>query len=389
MSNLYVIAEINIREKLKKVCLAYRDDELIDILVLKDDGFIIGDIYAGMVSSVQGQGEALFVDISPNMTGYVKALKQTDYVYVKKVTNKPYPAPGDIILVQYKTEAIKSKQPGFTAELSLPGKYCVVNSKKGSISISKKLDNEKREAIKEASTGYISDDYGLLFRTAAAEADWSLIEEEIKSNTSICQDILSRVTTYPPYTKVYKSKSEYIQWLEELYVTEKDRIVTNIPEIYEELKDIYPKTENYKDSYPIEKLYSLTTVFDRLFAKTFHLKSGGTIVIEQTESLTAIDVNTAGCTFNKNKSKLDIFIKINREAAEEIIRQIVLRGLSGIIIVDFIDMPDEKYNVELLNTMRKLAKEDRVGTSVVDITPLGLIEITRKKVRASLKEQIL
>lgn len=388
MSNLYVIAEVNIRGRIHKVCLAYKEDALVDLLILRNDTFSIGNIYSGIVSGVQGNGEAMFVDISPNLTGYVKGLKSGEYIYVKKVTKKPYPAPGDIILVQYKTEAIKSKQPGFSAEIDIPGQYLVVNSKAGSLSISKKLDDEARKSIKASVEAYKSLEYGLLIRTAAAKTDLRNVLFELENNKGQYLDIIKHVNTYPPYTCVYKAKPEYLSWLNDLYVSSNDRIVTNIRNIYDDLKPMYAGLEFYNDDYPIEKLYGLTTVFDRLTSKIFHLKSGGTIVIEQTESLTTIDVNTAGCTFNKNKSKLDIFIKINKEAAFEIIRQIILRNLSGIIIVDFIDMPDEKYNQELLALMREYAKADRLGTKVVDITPLGLIEITRKKVKAALSEQL-
>lgn len=388
MGNLYVIAEVNIKNKNIRVCLAYKDDILVDLQVCKESDFSIGNVYSGIVSGVQGDGEAFFVDISPNLTGYVKALKTGDYVYVKKVTKKAYPAPGDIILVQYKTEAIKTKQPGFSAEIDIPGKYLVINSKNGSVSVSKKLDDDTRKILKNIVSESKSDEYGILIRTAAKDASIDQITSELDCNSDKYKNIISKLNTYPPYTCVYKSEPEYLRWLNDLYVTQDDRVVTNIHSIYDELQSVYSQTKFYDDDYPIEKLYGLTTVFDRLTAKVFHLKSGGTIVIEQTESLTAIDVNTAGCTFSKNKSKLDIFLKINREAAEEIIRQIILRNISGIIIVDFIDMPDESYNKELLNLMRKYAQSDKIGTNVVDITPLGLIEITRKKVKASLYEQL-
>ena len=143
----------------------------------------------------------------------------------------------------------------------------------------------------------------------------------------------------------------------------------------------------YTDSsYSLKKLYSIDTKMQELLVPKVWLKSGAYLVIEQTEAMYVIDVNSG--KNNASKSNAEYIFNINIEAAHEIIRQISLRNLSGIIMVDFINMEDPDKNEQLLNELRKLAKQDRILTTIVDMTPLGLIEITRKKTKKALKEQI-
>ena len=166
-------------------------------------------------------------------------------------------------------------------------------------------------------------------------------------------------------------------------------IVTDEREIYDELTNVPPadiQVRFYEDSYPLVSLYNLETSLERALGKTVWLKSGGYLVIEPTEAMTVIDVNT-GKNIEK-KSPEETYFKTNLEAATEIAFQLRLRNLSGIIIVDFIDMKEEEHNTELLNAFRQHLNQDPVKTTLVDMTALGLVEITRKKIRQPLHEQM-
>ncbi|MGN1146841.1 MAG: ribonuclease E/G, partial [Lachnospiraceae bacterium] len=179
------------------------------------------------------------------------------------------------------------------------------------------------------------------------------------------------------------------------YVGDFDEIITDCADIYEELKNYaeeekrlsglkLPTVRFYQDAYPLEKLYSVKTLLEGALNSRVWLKSGGYLVIEPTEALTVIDVNTG--KYEAGKHSEDTFYAINMEAAEEIALQLRLRNLSGIIIVDFINMASEEKQKELLHRLTTLVKADSVKTSVVDMTPLGLVEITRKRINRPLSE---
>ena len=171
--------------------------------------------------------------------------------------------------------------------------------------------------------------------------------------------------------------------------SEYEEVVTDIQAVYEALQTSYKGTmpiRFYNDAFPLSKLYSIETKMEELFAKKVHLKSGANLIIEYTEAMTVIDVNTAKCITKKDKDSL--IYKINLEAAQEIARQLRLRNLSGIIIVDFINMEEESYNERLLDLLKVLAAKDRIPVNVVDMTGLKLVELTRKKVKKPLHEMI-
>ena len=168
-----------------------------------------------------------------------------------------------------------------------------------------------------------------------------------------------------------------------------DRIITDQKGIFEELKkDPQLKEETicfYEDNYPLDKLLGISSKLEKCFKKHVWLKSGGSLVIEPTEALTVIDVNTEKAVQGK-RNKEHTFFKLNKEAAVEAARQMRLRNLSGIILIDFIDMEESAHVEELLKLLEQEMEKDRVPAKVIDMTALGLVEITRKKVRKPLYE---
>ena len=176
-------------------------------------------------------------------------------------------------------------------------------------------------------------------------------------------------------------------------LSEEVRIITDIREVYEDLvqeKEVWNTltcVEFYNDeSYPLIKLKSLETQMERVLSKHVWMRSGASLVIEPTEALTCIDVNTSKTEIHKKNE--EAFLQINLEAAKEVCRQIRLRNLSGIIIVDFINMKDKTSEERLMGELKSLAKQDPVQTNVIDMTPLGLVEITRKRTYRPFHEQI-
>ena len=186
-------------------------------------------------------------------------------------------------------------------------------------------------------------------------------------------------------------------WLQDIRDSrddELDEIVTDSPLLFDRLSAFVKETcptlsgrlRLYTDDYSLHKLYSLETELERALSERVWLKSGGFLVIQPTEAMTVIDVNTGKFTGKKNAE--ETFLKLNLEAAREIALQIRLRNLSGIIIVDFIDMETEESREELMRYLDSLLSSDQIKTTLVDMTKLGLVEITRKKVRRPLAEQL-
>ena len=197
------------------------------------------------------------------------------------------------------------------------------------------------------------------------------------------------------YTLVHKDRPAYIEEIVHLSGKDRVEVITDIPDIYNELETYLPRSSNisirmYKDElWPLYKLYSIEKEIDTALSKKVWLKSGGYLIIEQTEALSVIDVNS-GKNVTKAKSMEEIeasALKTNLESADKLCQQIKVRNLSGIIIVDFINMNQRNCDI-LMEHLKSLAKKDIVNTTIVDITKLGLVEITRKKIGKSLSESL-
>lgn len=358
----------------------------------------IGNIYVAKVINIVPNINAAFIYYQPNMRGYLPLNAH----YTPILLNRTYDGrilAGDEIIVQMEKEAIRTKDAVFTTNLSLSGKYCVVtnaNNKKGvSNKISKNYKNALQQTIPE------NTDLGLIVRTNAqqlieSDPDYcNILQKEYKMLLSQMETLISTGGHRTCYSLLYKAPDAYLTDIRDAYFDKYDSIITDEQYLYDQLTSFLGSYSSemasmltlYTDSsYSLKKLYSIDTKMQELLVPKVWLKSGAYLVIEQTEAMYVIDVNSG--KNNASKSNAEYIFNINIEAAHEIIRQISLRNLSGIIMVDFINMEDPDKNEQLLNELRKLAKQDRILTTIVDMTPLGLIEITRKKTKKALKEQI-
>ncbi len=358
----------------------------------------IGNIYVAKVINIVPNINAAFIYYQPNMRGYLPLNAH----YTPILLNRTYDGrilAGDEIIVQMEKEAIRTKDAVFTTNLSLSGKYCVVtnaNNKKGvSNKISKNYKNALQQTIPE------NTDLGLIVRTNAqqlieSDPDYcNILQKEYKMLLSQMETLISTGVHRTCYSLLYKAPDAYLTDIRDAYFDKYDSIITDEQYLYDQLTSFLGSYSSemasmltlYTDSsYSLKKLYSIDTKMQELLVPKVWLKSGAYLVIEQTEAMYVIDVNSG--KNNASKSNAEYIFNINIEAAHEIIRQISLRNLSGIIMVDFINMEDPDKNEQLLNELRKLAKQDRILTTIVDMTPLGLIEITRKKTKKALKEQI-
>lgn len=362
----------------------------------QDENASIGDIYIAKVINVVSHLNAAFIDYAPGKKGFLPLDK-----YAPVLTNREYNGKlvaGDEVLVQLEKEAVRTKEPVFTSNLSLAGNYCVVTHADTKRGVSNKIDKKYKQTLLEVLPKV--DSCGVIIRTdaqkLAEENRVNLLEKECSALVEKLQLLLQNSRHRTCYSCVYKSASEYLTQICDHSHAVFSEIVTDDELLYKEMEEYIACNRPefgamlrlYSDaSYPMSKLYSIETKIDELLDKKVWMKSGAYLVIEATEAMYVIDVNSGKNISGKDNE--EYIYKINLEAAVETMRQIRLRNLSGIIIVDFLNMKDQEKQDSLMKELRKLAAQDKIYTNVVDMTPLGLVEITRKKTKPILAQQLL
>lgn len=383
-------------------CL-YEDSQLMELQVLSknsstnsqnqlvNDSDILGNIYVAKVQNVVKNLDAAFVEIQPGLVCYYSLKENHHHFLNPKNTDKV--VIGDELLVQVTKEAIKTKAPLAGSELQLTGNLVIVTYGNGNVGISNKLPkDEKTQEMKTFVEAKLPEGYGAIIRTNAYESSIEALEQEFDRLLQKLFHIVEQAKFHKVYSCLYQERTLLAKLLDDCNNKDLVRIITDIPEIQKELAELLPEEEKHKIEYfqpglqPLYAIYRLDRDWKELTGKHVWLKSGAYLVIEQTEAMVVIDVNT-GKSVNK-KNREEHFLKVNQEAATEIARQLRLRNLSGIILIDFIDMENLEYKEQLVEHLCREIQKDRIQTSYIDITRLNLVELTRKKVRKSLGEML-
>lgn len=423
--------------------LLFQDNQLLTASVSEEKPSKVDNIYIGKVKKVVKNINACFVEIDD---GEICFLPIAD-CKTPFLLNRPFNGrilEGDELLVQVIRDSIKTKQAAVTTKLSLKGTYWVFSIGSSKIGISNKIkrsrsvqllkmlinyniidSNEMLLPIEEKQIKLYEDkndistdenekvdeekvdedeklerkvkipNFGVVLRTAADKASNEDILEEFYILYQEFIDIFLTAIHRTCFTCLKKAEVPYFFDIEDIYPEEYNEVVTDLEYLYNEIKEYIHVTRKrsdvpvrlYKDtSYPLHKLYSIESRLMEAVSPRVWLKSGGYLVIEPTEALTVIDVNSG--KYQGKKDIRETFYQINKEAAEEIALQLRLRNLSGIIIVDFISMQTTRQQNQLLEYLKQLVSRERIKTKVIGMTPLGLVEITRKKVKKPLIEQL-
>lgn len=359
---------------------------------------ILGNIYVGKVKNIVKNIGAAFIDLGDGQMGFYSLTENKHHIFAD-VTSRPpssQPKPGDELIVQVSKDAVKTKDPVLSCYLNFTGKYSVLTVGKPMIGFSAKIrDALWKDDVRTYLSEYQDERFGIIIRTNAKEVTKEEIGKEVSFLKEQMNRLLSTAACRTCFSRLYENEPSYVLSLRDTYAKNLEKIVTDDRECYEQmnhyLMENQPEDLNklffYEDSMlPLMKLYSLETAIEEATGRHVWLKSGGYLVIEPTEALTVIDVNTGKYSGKKNIE--DTLLKINLEAAVETARQIQLRNLSGIIIVDFIDMALPEHKEQLLTLLEIELSADPVKTVLVEMTKLGLVEITRKKVNRPLHEQL-
>jgi ribonuclease G len=355
---------------------------------------LLGNIYVGKVKNIAANIEAAFIEIADGTLCYYSLRENHNPIYVKE-KKKEKLAPGDELLVQVSREAVKTKAPSVTCNLSFPGKYLVLTTEKKQLGLSARLSSEEKQRLKAIAEPFLTDEFGIIVRTNAAGVSGEELREELERLSETCRRIVSCGRHQTCFSLVYREEPPYVTGIRSLPKDRLQEIVTDDTEIFHTIESYLSdsqaedlsKLRFYEKAAPsLSSLYGIPKVMEEALRERVWLKSGAYLIIQPTEALTVIDVNTG--KYEGRKRLRDTFLKINLEAAEETARQLRLRNLSGIILVDFIDMEEQEDRDTLMEYLGKELKKDPVRTVLVDMTPLGLVEITRKKVRKTLLEQV-
>ncbi len=377
----------------KEIMALYSDSRLTN-LFFQDDKSDVGSIYTGKVKNIVPNIDGAFIDIGTGVQTYYPIDEETPFFLNKKNNEKL--VVGDEILVQIVKDGIKQKAPRCSSKLSLTGKYVVVSTEKGLLAISGKInDMGRREGLKALMDEVFLERFGVIFRTNCEAAS----DISIKAEISMLKEKLTEIIDNAPFRKpgqcVYSVPKGFIPDILGYLNDSLELIVTDIKSQYNAIKEYFEfydesalkKLTFYDDdNMSLSSLYNLTKNIERATNKRVWLKSGGYLVIEQTEALVVIDVNT-GKSIGKEETGKHFF-DVNMEALYEACYQIRLRNLSGIIIIDFINMKSENDWTRLIETLKKELKVDGSRSNFVERTKLDLVEITRKKLKKSLKEQL-
>ncbi len=361
----------------------------------KDEVSILGNIYVGKVINIVKNIQAAFVQIEDGIICYYSLKENPEPLYIKKTGGSEL-VQGDEILVQVEKEALKTKDPVVSSNLNIPGKYMAITTGNQKLGISNKISSEKKRQLKDFFGSLDLLGNGIVIRTNAATASYEMLQQEFAFLMKLLQKIKETAVHRTAFSLLYRADSFYLQRLRNMYAGELDKIITDVQSVYTEIEEYLSKYQpqdrerlNFyeDDTLSLPALYNITKDLERALQRQVWMKSGAYLVIEPTEACTVIDVNTGKCD-SKRKDRQKTFLKINLEAAKEVANQIKLRNLSGIILVDFIDLERQEDRNQLMHELRELLKKDAVPTNLVDMTKLQLAEITRKKQKKPLHEQI-
>ena len=389
-----ILTEMNYRNTPILVAALEKEGRICQLnpMSLNSDS-ILGNIYIGKVKNIQKNIQAAFIEIENGIMCYYSMAEKASPCFVNVKKNNVLKI-GDEMIVQVSKEGIKSKLPYVSSNLNFTGRYLVLTSERKELGFSGKLKKEEKKQIREILKDKIPENVGIIVRTNCRDAQVEEILHEMEELMKRYEAVLQKGKSRVCFSVLEKSMPEYVQILQNLYSQDLEEIVTDKQELYEcavQYLKGYKQQEKivryYEDKLlPLYKLYNLQKAFEQAQNERVWLKSGGFLVIQQTEAFVCIDVNTGKCTSKKDMQ--ETFRKINLEAAKEIAWQLRLRNLSGIILIDFINLERAEDKEELMQTLQKYLWQDSIKGTVVDMTELNIVEVTRKKVRKSLAEEL-
>lgn len=364
------------------------DGELQEVFD-EENETIAGNLYVGVIQKIIPALNAAFVDIGEGKNGFLR-ISDVGKSYVQQVLSGKQPAEGSKLLVQVKHDAVGQKGPQLTCKLSLPGRYVVYFPMSRVRGVSKKIVEQRERERLRSLFSKLEKNEGLVIRTASEGMPMEIIEEELQSLRQEWQQILSSFKRSRRVKLLRREPTAIDYVLRERLNKNVDEVYVNEEKAYELVKQEVKKISKSIVVHFVEgdifERFSIYQQLNLLQRRTIDLPSGGYLALDTTEAMTVFDVNSASFTGGKNHAELAF--RINMEAAKEIARQLRLRNIGGIVVVDFIGMPNKEYYDRLFKKIRESFEKDPAHVELLGFTRLGLFEMTRKR-RTPSSEQLL
>ncbi len=360
---------------------------------------IVGNVYLGKVARVLPGMQAAFVDIGLDRAAFIHAVDIDPAATNGQIPINHLIREGQSLLVQVVKDPIGSKGARLTTHLSLPSRYLVFLPDADHVGISQKIEEDlERDRLRDQvqalrdSVGITQG--GFILRTVAEGVGEAELQSDMEYLKRLWGALQQKIATGGAPVPVYEDLPLYLRVARDMVRVDVEKIRIDSRETYAATLDfvrkynpeVEPLIEYYPGERPIFDLFGVEEELERALARKVELKSGGYLIVDQTEAMSTIDVNTGGFVGHRNLE--ETIFKTNLEAVAAMCRQIRLRNLGGIIIIDFIDMEDEEHRRQVLRMLEKSLERDHARTKVTGVSELGLVEMTRKRTRESL-EQVL
>jgi ribonuclease G len=366
---------------------------------------IVGNIYKGRVDNVLAGLEAAFVDIGLEKNGFL----HVDEIVLpgveaprrgrgggregRNITDML--KPGQEIVVQVVKDPLKTKGARLSMDLTIAGRYMVYAPYGEGVGVSRRLDDKERERLRKEAAKLELGGAGAIIRTAAQGAKRADLERELVYLFKLGEVLQKRVAETQAPALVFQEADLSVRVVRDIFSADFERAIVDDPKQHHRLLSFFSRTapelvehvELWEDDTPLFEAFGVEAVLDSTLSRRVDLPSGGYLMIDYAEALTVIDVNSGSFIGRGKGARLeDTITKTNLEAADEVVRQLRLRDIGGIIVIDFIDMARARNRDAVLKTLRKALDEDRTKTFVVEISPLGLVEMTRQNVTDGVRE---
>ncbi|MGL5223892.1 MAG: ribonuclease G [Aeromonas sp.] len=362
---------------------------------------MVGNIYKGKISRVLPGMQAAFVDIGMDKAAFLHASDIVPHTECVAVKEKEQFQVGNIaelvrqgqdIMVQVVKDPLGTKGARLTTDITLPSRYLVFMPGSAHVGVSQRIESDvERDRLKHTVAGFVDELGGYIIRTAAEGVGEQELEQDAAFLKRLWRKILERKQKYPSCKMLYEDPSLALRVVRDFVGAELDKIRVDSRQSFDQLtrftEDYVPelarKLELYTGESPIFDLYDVENEIQRALERKVELKSGGYLIIDQTEAMTTVDINTGAFVGHRNLE--ETIFNTNVEATAAIARHLRLRNLGGIIIIDFIDMQSEDHRRRVLHSLELALAKDRTKTNVNGFSQLGLVEMTRKRTRESLE----
>jgi ribonuclease G len=399
------------------------DGNLVDFFVdHPENRRMVGDIYLGRIARVLPGIRAAFIDIGMKHDAFLHFsdigertqqlqdmlgdedtdldeeddLNGTTNTQIKSESQKiegqiPTLRKGQEILIQIIKEPVANKGVRVTSSVSLPGRFCVLLPYDNKVGISKKIyDFRERKRLRYIARQIVPENYGLIIRTVAQGQEEEILKDDLKNLMKTWSQIEKEAKSKNPPAIVYQDLNTTVSVIRDLFNSDISKIFVDSKKLYKEIKNylelvqpaIAEKVEFYKSTHGIFNSFKIEEQIKTLMGRKVPLHSGGYLVIEHTEAMVVIDVNSG--RYAKSKDQEVNSLKTDLEASREIARQLRLRDIGGIIVIDFIDLEDEKNRKKVYDELKKEFRKDRAKVSVLPMSDFGLVQITRQRIRQNI-----